>query len=327
MSGKSKRKRSSTSSINEDISSKVIDKDILKKYSPSQTTTKKKRKVKKGKKDKMASSGDTKETDSSINKDIGTQLENIMEKLDCIVKKEEIIDIVRNTIQQEMEGLVEKITKRVYDSVSRRIDIVESETHKMNLNLDKCKSHIKTLENEIQTKDEQINQYRRAAEKSNECQVEKGNDLEQYSRSNNLRIINLPEDNGERFETATETTEKVVKFLNEKMNTDIQMKDIDIAHRLGKKTPNKPRAVIVKFLSRRHKFESMKDRKQKLNGTGIYISEDLTRMNQMVFSAARRNTEVESCWTRNGRIVVKWKATQRIELVEYKNYKYWTGDV
>lgn len=328
MSGKTKRKRSSTSSINEEAYIKPVDKEILEKYSPTQTKTKKKRKVKAGKK-KMDIGGATarQETDGSSNEDIKSRLDNIMEKIDCIVKKEEILDIVKNTIQQEMEEMVEKIKKKVYESVAHRIDIVESETHNININLDVCKKHIKTLEKEMEQKDEIINQLRRKTEKDNQRQIEKTNDLEQYSRCNNVRIINLPEDDRDRLETTEETTEKVVQFLNDKMSTNIHQRDIDIAHRLGKKTINKPRPVIVKFLSRHHKFQSFKDKKTKLRGTGIYISEDLTRLNQRVFTAARKNTDVESCWTRNGQIVVKWKASQKIEQIEPQAYMRWTGDI
>lgn len=119
------------------------------------------------------------------------------------------------------------------------------------------------------------------------------------------------------------TTEKVINFLNDKMVTNISASDIDIAHRLGKKTGSKPRTVIVIFLSRRNKFNSLKDRKNKLRGTGIYIVEDLTKMNQMVFTAARNNSGVETCWTRNGQVVVKWKSNQQIETIVYKDYLHW----
>lgn len=331
-----KRKRSSTSSVNEEVTVKTIDRDIIEKYSPSTSKTdKKKRKVKfkstsKGKMDRnKGASGATNdpETGGEPNSDVTKRLDTIMQKLDCVVTKDEIIDIVKSTIQQEMEQMADKIKTSIYESISHRLDIVESETHKTIVQLDTCKKHIKKLESEIQEKDEAINKLRRVMERNNDSQIEKGNDLEQYSRSNNIKIINLPEKSGDRPETTDETTEEVVKFLKEKMKTNIEMKDIDIAHRLGKKNTNKPRTVIVRFISRRQKFLSMTERKAKLRGTGIYIVEDLTRLHQRVFTAARNNTEVESCWTRNGHIVVKYRASQRIEQIEYRDYKGWTGDI
>lgn len=316
-----KRKRSSTSSANGDVSIKEIDQDIRDKYSPTQTKIKKKRKVKTGKTSKMDESQDT-EVESSSD-DIGKRLDSIMAKLDSIVKKEDIIEIVKSTFKQEMESMVEKIKEQIYNSVVHRIDVVESEAHKTNTELDKCKATIKRLQDDIQAQHEAITGMMRTTESNKGKCTKKGNEMEQYSRSNNIKIINLPEENGDRMETSDETTEKVIKFFKEKMTTDIQTSDIDIAHRLGKKLPNKQRTVIVKFLSRRHKFQCMKDRKTKLSGTGIYIVEDLTKMNQSVFTAARNHPEVETCWTRNGQVVIKWRANQRVEQILYNDYLHW----
>lgn len=217
-----------------------------------------------------------------------------------------------------METLVDKIKEQVYKSVVHRIDVVESELYKTNTELDNCKKTINKLEADLQGQSEKINRIMNTMESNKGKCTKKGNEMEQYSRSNNIKLINLPEDQGDRMETSEETTTKVVTLLNEKMEANIQESDIDIAHRIGKKTGNKPRTVIVKFISRRHKFKSMQDRKTKLRGTGIYIVEDLTKMNQSVFTAARNNPEVESCWTRNGQTMIKWKANQRIEQIEFK---------
>lgn len=320
--GDKKRKRSSTSSVAGDISVKAIDSDIVEKYSPTQTKSKKKRKCKPQKKSTMDSSGGSKSAET-IDIDIGSRLDSIVTKLDSIVTKEEIVEIVKHTFQTEMESLVERIKDQVYKSVTHRIDVIEGEVHKTNQELDECKTTIKKLEHELHTKDDTIDQMMRTMESNKGKCANKGNEMEQYSRINNIKIINLPEETTERLETSEQTTEKVVNFLNEKMNTNIQTKDIDIAHRIGRKEGNKPRTAIVRFISRRHKFQSMKDRKVKLRGTGIYIVEDLTRMNQSVFTAARNNVDVESCWTRNGQTMVKWKANQKIEQIEFKDYVHW----
>lgn len=309
-----KRKRSSTSSASGDVAVKEIDQDNIEKHSPTQNKTKKKRKVKTGKTGTMT-------TEETSSKDINSRLDTIMEKLDSIVKKEEIIEIVKNTFKKEMDSLVEKIKEQVYQSVVHRIDVVESEVYKTNTEVDKCKETIKKLENQIKAQNETIDGMINKTESNKGKCTQKGNDIEQYSRSNNIKVINLPEDNGE---TADVTTAKVVHLLNDKMGTTLQISDIDIAHRIGKKTDsNKSRTVIARFISRRHKFQSMKDRKNKLRGTGIYIVEDLTQMNQSVFTAARNNPDVESCWTRNGQIIIKWRANQRIEQIQFKDYLHW----
>ena len=59
------------------------------------------------------------------------------------------------------------------------------------------------------------------------------------------------------------TVSLVVKTLNEKMGLNLENRDIDIAHRMGKKIPNQPaRCIIAKFISRVNKMKSLRDRKR-----------------------------------------------------------------
>ena len=61
----------------------------------------------------------------------------------------------------------------------------------------------------------------------------RANELEQYSRRNNVRIWGIPE--VEENEDASDTADVVVKKLNETMGVNLNRYDIDIAHRLGRK--------------------------------------------------------------------------------------------
>ena len=56
-------------------------------------------------------------------------------------------------------------------------------------------------------------------------------------------------------------------------------KDIDIAHRLGRYSRDKPRGVIVKLVHRSKKHEIVRARR-KLKGTRYTVFEDLTKVNQ-----------------------------------------------
>ncbi|KAH3771591.1 hypothetical protein DPMN_172916 [Dreissena polymorpha] len=101
-----------------------------------------------------------------------------------------------------------------------------------------------------------------------EKQSGKLNELEQFGRRNNIRIAGLAEasnnnnnkNNKMTSETAEETSKAIIKFLNEKIEgLNLCINDIDIAHRLGKRDTNsKPRAAIVKFVSRYKRDQVMK---------------------------------------------------------------------
>jgi len=72
---------------------------------------------------------------------------------------------------------------------------------------------------------------------------DKLDDLEQYSRKNNVRIVGLPESTTEYENTPA----KVVAFIYDTMKLDITNYDIENAHRLGRNMHDPTRVVIVQF--------------------------------------------------------------------------------
>ena len=65
------------------------------------------------------------------------------------------------------------------------------------------------------------------------------NELDQYGQRNNIRIWSVPKKvDGEKYKRMETTVSLVVKTLTEKMGLNLENRDIDIAHRIGKKIPN-----------------------------------------------------------------------------------------
>lgn len=74
-------------------------------------------------------------------------------------------------------------------------------------------------------------------------------------------------------------------------------------HRMGQSSGSKPRPLIVKFTdlaSRRQVWAA----KTKFKGTGVTVSEFLTRSRHEVFLAARDKFGLHKCWTNEGAIYV-----------------------
>ena len=87
--------------------------------------------------------------------------------------------------------------------------------------------------------------------KTVERERELGNDLEQYQRRDSLRFLGVGPDRGR--ETTKDCEEKVLAIIKEDLALNhILATDISIAHRVGVRE-NRPRPIIVKFLSRKHK--------------------------------------------------------------------------
>ncbi|XP_052249726.1 low affinity immunoglobulin epsilon Fc receptor-like [Dreissena polymorpha] len=117
-------------------------------------------------------------------------------------------------------------------------------------------------------------------------------------------------------------------MLNDKLGMQLETKDIDIAHRLGKYVENKCRPVIVKLVRRQTKIEIMK-RANRLKNTGIFINEDLTKMNVEVLASLRLKEPelVEKAWSRDGKLFVRYRGQDRNELVTFDKYKLWLAKI
>ena len=108
----------------------------------------------------------------------------------------------------------------------------------------------------------------------------KVDELEQYGRQENIRILGVAERTDER-DDGEEVVTNVAKALNVELNPEL---DIQRVHRLGKKKKGpkaKPRPVIVRFASYRKRMEFMY-KKSKLevqpNFNGAYLMKDLTSL-------------------------------------------------
>ena len=170
---------------------------------------------------------------------------------------------------------------------------------------------IKSLKESIQFSDEQV----AIVKKENEDLLQKNNALEnkvydlgqrmrnlefdhdaleQYTRKFNVEVHGIPECEGENL------ADIIIK-IGQKISVDITSQDIDIVHRLRKKTPT-TKPIIVRFTSYRKKREFYQARfnlkttkiseiiesvKHEVEAR-IYINENLTQRRQELLAKARK---------------------------------------
>ena len=149
------------------------------------------------------------------------------------------------------------------------------------------------------------------------------NDLESYSRIENLVFYGLPEqyaeaagpsssaDNPQIAETSESSEQTVVKFCQDMLQLDITLSDVSIAHRLPRLDKKQgPRPLLVRFTNRRTRSKILAAKKR-LSNTGqnrIYINEHLSSANSKIFAESRklyRNKVLAATWTFQGRVYVK----------------------
>ena len=118
--------------------------------------------------------------------------------------------------------------------------------------------------------------------------------------------------------------EQTAGMINHHLDIQLVSKDIDVAHRLGKYVPNKNRPVIVKCVRRQTKIDVMQ-RANRLKGTNIYVNDDLTKTNAEVLASLRLKDpgRVERAWSRESKLFVKYRGSERSEKVLFDQYKNW----
>lgn len=157
-----------------------------------------------------------------------------------------------------------------------------------------------------------------------DSQARRIDDLEIYSRSDNLIIRGLPEQSlAERATGATnlddgnsllngyssvETT--VITFCRDALGVEIKQGDISIAHRLKAGIKDVTRPVIVRFANRRIRNLVYSSKKcLKGHTSRVFISEHLTKTSSDLFYEARRllrEKKIFGAWTQNGQVFVRF---------------------
>ncbi len=200
--------------------------------------------------------------------------------------------LMRNTdYRQFLKSLMGEVLE---EKISPRIEKIESDIHSMKDDIDNMK----------QTRDADS----KKTEKMEELLAQKDNEIDeiqQYLRRNCLRFSGIPETEGEN------TTQLIKTLAGEKLGVQLDDRDIDRSHRIGKPqlvSQGKHRQIIVKFTSYQPRSAVLQQRK-KLKGTKMVISEDLTKKRLNLLKATSKHPSVSSAWSHDGKIYASVKTT------------------
>lgn len=127
--------------------------------------------------------------------------------------------------------------------------------------------------------------------------------VEQYNRRNTLRITGIPED-------PKENIDQTVAEVASAMNSNIKLSEIDSTHRTGKPKGNRPKDIIVRFVSykAREKLYEARNRLRKTdNYRSVTINDYLTRKRKKLLAKAKKlvkNKILNKAWSEDGNIYV-----------------------
>ena len=133
------------------------------------------------------------------------------------------------------------------------------------------KTALKKRESEQEVLVARLNNCERKLQLAERAEVEN----EQYSRKSSIRIYGLPS------AAPNEDAKRVVcDFVNNrlKIQPPLDHDAIDVAHRVGAKTPHNTQTMLCKFIKRTDKIRVIKARST-LKGTRLSITDDIAKRN------------------------------------------------
>ena len=213
---------------------------------------------------------------------------------DCVNQAADNETSLLNRIDEVVQKAVEQAMERERAKMNEEI---EKREQKLTELIERKLGNLHDLEVAIDEKIKQLTESQQAIV-NNEVKVDELtrdlDDLQQYSRRNNIRIFGIPEKHDE-------DTDALVCGVAERIGARISSQDIDRSHRVGKRMPlpsqdpsyasavqngqsgqNPPRPIIVKLVSYKSKLAFIRNRRQ-LKGSKVVVAEDLTRKKATLF--------------------------------------------
>ena len=220
--------------------------------------------------------------------------------------------------KMERESERERVLERKIDLVLSKLDAqkeelerVQGQMHDMRVEWERMRADVEKYKKEAERAKEQAQEAKEVAALA----LKQVDDLEQYTRRNNIRVFGVVEQVGE---TDVDCEVKILQLAKEKLKIDIRPQDIEAVHRVGKlerpgvtsgasgdtsKQKQKPRAIIVRFVSRKT-TQLFLSKRRALKGSGMGINEDLTKTKLSLLSRCQLDPKVDKAWTSNGKIIV-----------------------
>lgn len=211
---------------------------------------------------------------------------------------EELLLEIRNN-NQFSQSEADKATKR-HDEIIKKFDEV-------NVRINGIENRVVKLENSNLSRDSEMTVVK--------CDL---NQLKQEKIINELIVRNVPELNSESEDECKHLVVKILEKLN--LTQNIQVK---LAKRVGKSVDDKPRPIIFEVLDIELKQKILENKRKVIittkqlnlgdvstndSNVNIYINENLTKMNRMLYKQARdwkREKLVKYTWSINGIIYVR----------------------
>ena len=231
---------------------------------------------------------------------MGTLDQQSLDKL--IASMENMLDTklatLRNDMIDEMKATLTREISVIKLQYDRELDEMKGRVHTLEVENESLHQKVTKLWEERQTTQDNINSAKIQS-------VENA----QYVRRTKIIMYGVKEGRDDEEDPGV-----VVRgLIKDKLKYNLTPTDIEICHRLGTRTLNKNRPIVIRF--RDTKMELMKIRKN-LKGTGLIFAEDLCPEMRELLKELKDHPKVENCWAWNGKLFAKDK-NNKVSRIQY----------
>lgn len=163
-----------------------------------------------------------------------------------LLNNKDFFDLIKKTIKKTIREEMQEL-KQEFAKLSKQVESNETNIVSLQIETERKNQEINDLEKRLKTQEDSTNRLQ------NKC-----NDAEQYSRRNCIRVFGIPESTGEQ------TDNVIMNIAKEKLGVELQLKDLDRSHRIGRFGDQTLRAEEPQYTSRdyqRHRPRLRVDRR------------------------------------------------------------------
>ena len=241
---------------------------------------------------------------------LNSDLKETKDKVMSLMSRNEVQDFISETIgkvavslEKQLEIVIDKKVTEKTKELTEKVKSLEFDNNQLTDRVLQAEKDLKTYKDKLT-----------ACEKLAIASAQKSNFNEQYSRKNNVKILNIPEGT---YETEQTLTEVVTTALLAKGNVDLDPQDIIAIHRIPGKS-GAPKPVLMKLKNNSVKTRIMKQRRA-MKDAGHRLVDDVTKLNTGLIGRLTKHSRIESAWYFNGAVYGKTTGGQRHKFEVYCN--------
>lgn len=211
----------------------------------------------------------------------------------------------------------------VLQAINSKLNDISKELSDLRKSVEFMNNKYETMVNEIKELKDFKKQHLNTSEKMKVMEI-KINEMEQREKMHNLEIKGIEEKEGENLKVTT-------VILATQMGVDMSRDDIETVYRVNNKSKTEPRDIIVKLKSLQLREKILQKKKTKVNNKEvtrgkldkiIYVNEQLTPYNKMLFWEARKKTTEKGykfAWVKNGNILVRKNEAEKVQRIQHQD--------